>query len=365
MSSTPYSSFKAAWHSDSIELLRKGEQPVPKQVHLILSDLCNQDCHFCNYRMSAGFTTEQFGTVNEDGSINHNPKRMIPHAKVEELLRDFKELGVKAVQFTGGGEPTVHPQHMQIFAYAQRLGLETSLVTNGVLLRDGWEDIYPNMKWIRVSVDAGSPSTYAKVRRTKPEQYETALAHISAISTMLKAKNSDCVLGAGYVVTPENWQELSQGVGFLEVAGAHNVRVTAMFSKDFDAPYKGMTRAIASCIEEARLVHPGIQVIDMFSRRISDMRQHAPDYDLCGYQHFTTYIGADLKVYRCCTTAYTKHGEIGDLKAQSYKEWFASQQKQDSMKNFSARSCQICQFNEQNRVIEYMTEAAPLHVNFV
>lgn len=361
----PYSTLKTAWHVDSIEALSLGEQPVPKQVHLILSDLCNQDCHFCAYRMSAGFTSENFGVKMDDGTINHNPNRMIPTAKAKELLADFVSMGVKAVQFTGGGEPTVHPQHIELFSYAQELGLETALVTNGSILRVGWQPIYTKMKWIRVSIDAGSPETYAKVRRVKPEMYEKALNHVADIAQAIKMADSDCVLGCGYVITPENWEEIARGVAGIAVNGAHNVRLTAMFSKDFDKPYEGIDEAIRYAIKRLKTqVNGPFQVIDLFSTRISDLNQHAPDYDTCGYQHFTTYIGADLKVYRCCTTSYTKHGEIGDLSGQSYREWFYSQQKQSAMSNFNARSCSICQFNEQNRVIDYMTAEAPLHVNF-
>src|SRR6185436_2555124 len=47
MSGGAYSDLKAAWHLDKIAALRSGKQIVPAQVQLILSDLCNQDCHFC------------------------------------------------------------------------------------------------------------------------------------------------------------------------------------------------------------------------------------------------------------------------------------------------------------------------------
>jgi hypothetical protein len=45
-------------------------------------------------------------------------------------------MGVKAVQITGGGEPTAHPRHADIFRAVLDRGLDLALVTNGVLLRD-------------------------------------------------------------------------------------------------------------------------------------------------------------------------------------------------------------------------------------
>ena len=127
MPASIYSQDKVLWHTDRIDAFRKGDTPKPIHVQLILSDLCNQDCHFCAYRMSAGFSTELFGTAK-----THNPNRKIPTSKAYEILEDCKELGVKAIQFTGGGEPTVHPAHGLLFQCAQDLGMATALVTNGI-----------------------------------------------------------------------------------------------------------------------------------------------------------------------------------------------------------------------------------------
>lgn len=358
--SAPYSTLKAAWHLDKIAAIRRGEQVVPAQVQLILSDLCNQDCHFCAYRMSGGFSSEQFG---EDG--NRNPNRKIPMAKALEIIEDCASLGVKAIQFTGGGEPTVHPDHLLIFEYAQNIGLETSLVTNGILFRQGWEGILPSMKWVRVSIDAASPDEYARVRRVKPEFYATALGHVAQLAAEIRKQETDCLLGVGYVLTRENWADAYEGIRLIRETGAHNVRLSAMFSTEGPSYYDGIHDGIRAEIERIKtLERPGFTVIDLFGDRIADLVQHAPDYEFCGYQQFNMYVGGNLRVYRCCTTAYTKHGEVGDLTNQRLAAWFYSRQKEASYHEFDARSCQTCQFNGQNRAINYLA-GVPVHVNFV
>jgi Radical SAM superfamily. len=362
MSNAAYSDLKAAWHLDKIEAMRRGLQVVPAQVQLILSDLCNQDCHFCSYRMSGGFSSEQF--ADEKG--NKNPNRRIPTAKAIEILDDCASLGVKAVQFTGGGEPTVHPDHLLIFEYAQNLGLETSLVTNGVLFRDGWQFILPKMKWVRVSIDAGSAKEYAAVRRVKPEFYAQALSHVAMLAAEIKKQGTDCFLGVGYVLTRENWADAYEGVALIRAAGAHNVRLSAMFSTEGAAYYDGIYDDIKAEIERIKqLATESFAVVDLFGNRIDDLVQHSPDYDFCGYQQLNMYIGGNLRVYRCCTTAYTLHGEVGDLRAQSLASWFYSQEKFRAYEDFNARSCRTCQFNGKNRIINYLVDGSPQHVNFV
>ena len=362
MSGSAYSDLKAAWHIDKIEELRRGHQVVPAQVQLILSDLCNQDCHFCAYRSSNGFSTEQF--AGDKGE--RNPNRKIGLEKAIEILDDCASLGVKAIQFTGGGEPTVHPDHLHIFEYAQDIGLETSLVTNGVLFRDGWQEVLPKMKWVRISIDAGSAKEYAAVRRVKPEFYATALSHVAMLAAEIRQQWTNCYLGVGYVLTRENWSDAYEGVALIRAAGAHNVRLSAMFSTEGAAYYDGVYDDIKAEIERIKgLATDDFAVVDLFGDRISDLVQHSPDYEFCGYQQFNVYIGGNLRVYRCCTTAYTKHGEVGNLTNQSLASWFYSQEKVNAYANFSARTCTICQFNGKNKVIGYLKDGNPLHVNFV
>jgi len=360
-----YSNEKALWHLDKVAELRQGQQVVPTQVQLIISDFCQQGCLFCAYRRQDGLSSEQFG-VYEHGRLNVNPNRMIPTAKAVEILADCAALGVKAIQFTGGGESTVHPEHLRIFAHAQHLGMETALVTNGVILRPGWESIYAAMAWIRVSIDAGTPETYAAVRQVNPRYFGTALRHVRAIRTQIDLAHSTCLLGCGYVITRENWAELYEGIRQIKDAGAHNVRVSAMFSQAGDAYYGEVLPAIDEAIQKTMtLQDEGFQIINMFGDRISDLQQHAPDYAFCGYQQFNMYIGGDLKVYRCCSTAYTKHGEVGNLSQQRLIDWFHSDQKQTAYGTFNATSCQVCQFNQKNRAILQAIDPAPAHINFV
>lgn len=361
MSNAAYSDLKAAWHLDKIDEMRHGAQIVPPHVQLILSDLCNQDCSFCSYRMSNGLSSEQF--ADEHG--NKNPNRRISTAKALEILDDCASLGVRAIQFTGGGEPTAHPDHLLIFEYAQNLGLETSLVTNGIVFRQDWENVLPKMKWVRVSVDASSPAQYAAVRRVKPEFYATAMGHIAMLAAEIYKQGTDCLLGVGYVLTPENWTDAYEGVRLIRETGAHNVRLSAMFSTEGTRPYEGIYDDIRAEIDNIKtLDREGFRVIDMFGNRIADLVQHAPDYEFCGHQQFNMYIGGNLKVYRCCTTAYTRHGEVGDLTNQRLSSWFYSQQKQEAYGAFDARSCSVCQFGSKNKVINYL-KGTPVHVNFV
>lgn len=345
-----YSQSKALYHPDRISQLRDGLTPSPVHVQMVLSDLCNQDCSFCAYRMSSGLSRELFGTAS-----THNPNRKIPTEKALEIIDDCAAMGVKAIQFTGGGEPTVHKDHLKIFAHAQAKGIETSLVTNGVRLAPVPEIM--KMAWVRVSVDAGKEATYMDVRRVSKMHWRKVWINVEA----LVEHGYEGVLGIGFVVTPENYRDICQATWLARKAGAGNIRIGAVFSKEGVGFYGDTIEEIAHEIRKAkRLESEDFKVIDLFGRRIGDLEGGRPEHPFCGYQYFTTYIGGDLNVYRCCNTAYTPSGKLGSLKDRTFSDlWY-----EEVAKPFNAKSCQYCQFRGQNDAINEALNP-PEHENFV
>lgn len=342
-----YSQAKPVYWLDRLATLRTGVTPAPVHVQLVLSDLCNQDCGFCAYRMSAGLSNELF----PDGK-RKNPNRMIPAEKAREIIDDCAAIGVKGLQFTGGGEPTMHPDHLEMFTLAQRHGIATALVTNGVNL-DPTHPAVRGMSWVRVSVDSGTAQTYASTRGVSAKHWNTVWEHIGALSELCLG-----TVSVGFVVTPANFRELPAAAELAQAAGVANIRVGAVFSSEGAGYYGHSVSEIRAVIAYAK-ERFGDLIVDLFDRRIEDLDAGSPDEALCGYQHLSTYIGGDLGVYRCCNTAYTRAGKVADLHNMRFADLFGR-----FVEPFDARSCRHCQFRGQNKVIA-ATQAKPVHAEFV
>jgi MoaA/NifB/PqqE/SkfB family radical SAM enzyme len=342
-----YSQAKPVYWLDRLATLRAGTTPPPVHVQLVLSDLCNQDCGFCAYRMSAGLSNELFPQGKRK-----NPNRMIPTAKAEEIIDDCAELGVQAIQFTGGGEPTMHPDHLALFARAQAHGIATALVTNSINL-DTLHPAVQAMSWIRVSVDAGTPETYARTRRVPERHWPAVWRNVEDL-----AAHCAGTVSVGFVVTPENFRELHLCATLAKQAGAANVRVGAVFSAEGVGHYGALLPHIRASLAADRAEFPDM-VVDLFDRRIEDLEAGSPTERSCGYQHLTTYIGGDLGVYRCCNTAYTRAGKVADLHDVRFAHLFGRK-----VEAFDATGCRFCQFRGQNQVIA-ATQTKPMHAEFV
>jgi MoaA/NifB/PqqE/SkfB family radical SAM enzyme len=70
-------------------------------------------------------------------------------------LEGAKVLGTKAIVFSGGGEPLVHPDISDIVRQAQEMRFHTALITNGTMLHRLGDEALSGFSWVRVSINSG------------------------------------------------------------------------------------------------------------------------------------------------------------------------------------------------------------------
>jgi MoaA/NifB/PqqE/SkfB family radical SAM enzyme len=370
MSNGAYSPDKAAAHPDRLRALRAGAYPYPVHLHLIIADLCNLACPGCAYRMPGYSSNEHFGVVDPvTHAVNNNPARFLPTATVKRVLDDCIAMGTRAVEFTGGGEPTLHPDARELLTYAQVRGLDTALITNGLLLdtRDLF-DAAVRTQWCRISIDAATPETYGRVRPGlgggNGGNLDRVLDALTTLRKLRDAKGTLCVIGAGFVVQKENWHEIHEAVRLFKDAGADNVRISGLFSPEGDRYHTEHYEAAAAL--ERRAVaefdgKDGFRVYGRFAEKVDDLHG-APAYPTCHYQRLTTYLGGDGNVYRCCVTSYNRQGFLGSIGSHggSLRALWDAPETRALLDGFDARSCARCQFNDRNRAIDALLRAPTL-----
>lgn len=369
MTQDPYNPHKIVHHQDVINKLKDNIHVAPIQVQLIISDLCNQNCKFCAYRLDNYTSNQLFKTIDPiTHIINNNPNRMIPKDKCFEILNDCVEIGTKAIQYTGGGEPTVHPNHIEIFQKTLDLGLDLALVTNGMILRKELPEILSHGKWVRISVDCSNAQSYSYIRNVSEKVFYRVLDNISCIiKEREKNKQSELIIGVGFVVNKDNYNEIYDAVKISKDLGVDNIRISAAFTVEnyhyHDSYYivaRDMARKAKEDFEDSNF-----KVFNLFGDRIQDLIDQKPEYDFCAYMYLDTYIGGDLNVYRCCNLAYNEKGLIGSIKDKRFKDFWFSEDIILKYNSFNATSCERCMFNNKNRFINYVLEKKPLHVNYI
>lgn len=121
-------------HLDKLQILQQGGPPSPVMAHISLINACNLTCTFCCF-------------------ANRDLTDRLPFEKVKQALDSFKKIGITGVEFTGGGEPTLHPNFHEIIQYSYDLGFKIGLCTNGKSLGTKIKtDTVKLFSWIRLGL---------------------------------------------------------------------------------------------------------------------------------------------------------------------------------------------------------------------
>ena len=357
--SNEYSSSKVAYHFDLLSKLASLQQGPPVHVLLVLSDLCSHDCSFCLFRASGYETSENFGDAK-----SKNPNRKIPYDKVIEVIDDCKAMGVKSIEFTGGGEPTIHPEFSRILEHAVGTGLDLSMITHGANLKD--DSNLVKMKWLRISLDAGTEGTYSKIHGVSTGTFHRVIENIRLLKSMKDRIGAGITLGVSFVATADNCHEIAEACRIVKEAGADSFRISAQLSPSGETGFhaKWHADAMKHSAEASSLENETFRVLNHFSDKTDLGVTGRPTYGKCWYQEVTTFIGGDQNVYRCCRTSYQERGILGSIKEQSFRSLWESQEKQELVKCFDAQGCTACHVNSINKEIARLM-SPPSHVNFV
>jgi molybdenum cofactor biosynthesis enzyme MoaA len=303
-----YSTHKLAAHPDALADLREGRDHL-LTVHLMPQNLCNQRCSFCSYRMEG----------NKNSSV-FVERAALPMGGLAQLFDDFEDLGVQGVEVTGGGEPLAYPYPRELFVELARRPFAVSLVTNGTLLNRCWEELLAlgeKLRWVRVSVDAAKPATYATMRKTPSCNFAKAWQTVRTFAQHRQAFHEEFRLGAGFVLCNENIREVYDFTAIAAVHGADNVRLSSTFSDqhlgffhDRDALDEAVCQSVRA---EREFTTNGFHVYNMIPKRVWETEHPTQDYGPCYTKDLLCVVEGTGKVYSCCTFTGSAKGIWGNF----------------------------------------------------
>ena len=162
----------------------KAKDVYPIYVEISPVGACNHRCTFC--------AVDYIGYK----------ANMLDLGAICNALKNMALKNVGSVMFAGEGEPLLHKYINDIAEDAIYYGLDVAFTTNGVLLNK--LEILGQCEWVKVSINAGTKETYAKIHRTKEKDWDKVWANLEAA---VKRKGN-CAIGVQAVLLPENKHEM-------------------------------------------------------------------------------------------------------------------------------------------------------------
>lgn len=188
-------SHKLSWHYDRVAAWEAGERIAPVGVDMSLTRSCSAMCSFCYAMMQE---SQARSNISEYHALN--------------LLDDFAEMGVRSVSLVSDGESTVSKAYVPFIQHAASLGIDVGNATNAwEWTPDKIEAVLPHLTWVRFTVAAGRPESYARIMYKGPEHthvFDRAMSHIRYAVELKREKNLPVTLGIQMVLMPDFRDEI-------------------------------------------------------------------------------------------------------------------------------------------------------------
>ncbi|MBT3534218.1 MAG: radical SAM protein [Rhodospirillaceae bacterium] len=355
MQNAIYSSLKAMHYHHSLDAMQAGDLPAPVHVRIKPTNVCNHNCYFCAYR------TDDV-SLGEDMVVRDR----IPREKMLEIVDDLIAMNVRAVTFSGGGEPLLYPYFVETVERLAAGGIKMASLTNGSRLKGKVADaLAAHGTWIRVSIDGWDGPSYGEYRSVDEGVFEAVMTNLTEFS----ARRSECVLGASIIVDHRNAPHIYELTKRLKETGVAHAKVSpciiANSGAENNAYHDDFKDVVKAQIQKAKdLDDSDFHVVDHYHGMEIDFSK---PYQNCAFAQMLTVIGADCKVYTCQDKAYTESGTLGDISNRGFREFWFSDENRDRLAAIDPnRSCQHhCVADAKNRLLDDYLSLAPDHLAFI
>ncbi len=317
----------------------KNELPPPIEASLDPINACNNRCYYCN---SQRYLREHPANLKRWG-----------RDYMEDLLIDLSTQGVKAFCWGGGGESTLNLRLAEATRIGVMLGMECSIITNGVHLDDDLADALMLCRWIGVSLDSANPEVYKRVRGT--DDCEKVLTNIR----QLVRRRTDTDICVKVLVIPETIDTIVETCRIVKELGVQDfhVRPVDLERKDFRAKrrlnldvYK-----IRDIYDECHSMETSDFHVYTVQHKFTEEFQNKDNNFRCLASPILTQICTDKKQYVCVDHRLEERFRIDDWGSNQHRELLKSID--------PSKECSRCTFREYNLQVEAIKNDT-LCVNF-
>jgi MoaA/NifB/PqqE/SkfB family radical SAM enzyme len=357
MTAKRYGGFKLVWHHQKLKDLLEKKVSAPIYVRVKPTNKCNHRCYFCSYEPSEGDMTVRDEIFDRSDEI--------PEEKMIETLIDFMQMGVKAVTYSGGGEPLIYPWIDETMKRTLKYGINLSVITNGQCLHGEKAEILKDANWVRVSSDASDAKSFSEIRRVPQAMFYVLTENIRNFA---RIKSKECELGINFVVHKKNADQVYRSAKHFKELGANHIKITPMWVSGFREYHAPIKDSVLEQIAEAKkLEDENFAVFDTYKNDFSLSSVSERTCPRCYIMQTVPVIGANSKVYFCHDKAYASSGVLGSIKDKSFGQLWFSKEAAEIFRSFDPRvGCKHhCANDAKNILINNAIACYGEDVNFI
>lgn len=352
-----YTKLKIFHFKEKLDSLPENTSKIIPPVHIRIkpTNVCGHNCWYCAYKV-------------DDLQLGKDmvKKDYIPREKMMEIIDDIVEMGVKAVTFSGGGDPFYYPYLLDTVKKLSKTSVKFAALTNGANLCGEVAEIFANCgAWLRISIDGWDDESYSQYRGVSKGEFSKVMKNMENF----KKIGGNCFLGVSVIVDRKNALHLYEFIKKIKDVGVNSVKISPCVvsndgakNNEYHKPiFKNVKEQVKRAIED--FAEANFEVFDSY-HELDD--KFEKDYSWCPYLQVLPVIGADMNIYPCQDKAYNlDEGLIGSIKNQRFKDfWFSD--KENFLKIDPSKVCNHhCVANAKNKLVLEYLGADKGHLGFV
>jgi radical SAM protein with 4Fe4S-binding SPASM domain len=286
---------------------------MPMHAEIGLTNKCNHHCSFCTLDW-----------------ITHG-KETLDSATLGRLMQDLKYMGTKSVYFAGEGEPTLHPEFVDIVNGTAHMGMKVAVATNGQRYDHIMADTtLKNISWIRFSLDTVDPVLHEKIHGVKT--LGQILVNIKAAVLIKKERGLEVDIGVQVVLTEETALTLNQTVEAMRDICVDNVQIKPCHIHPGSSHKEPMNVGMYDHVqvEMKDYESDGFKVV--VRTRSMNRLEESRSYDRCNGFDFYALIAANGDVVPC-NVFYRNEGFIfGNIFKDSIRDIWSGVRRREIIK---------------------------------
>jgi len=309
---------------------------LPAQVDIDLTNICNQDCYYCNSADHRALAPVQ--------------KKYTEYIELLDKLSGWRAHSpdsygtTHTITYPGGGEPTLLPGYEHVIEHSIDLGFLTSITTNGSKL-DRLLDSVPVAKlrklaWIGIDIDAGSEELYEKIRRslTSKSLFDRVKSNAAE---MIKAGVS---VDFKVLLNPYNSNQQS---------------IKDLF--DYVSSVEGRSLYFRPVIEQGRAFEISDEIKHSIAEvsqttgipyRINQTKTEPRRYTRCHQMYHFPVFCADGYLYLCCENKGRQDFALAAWDQDDFRDIWMSAGHHTLYNKTNVAFCQPCRPNQTNNMIQ-------------
>lgn len=312
-------------------MLKDGKMPAPRMAIIYPTYACNHRCIGCDY-----------------DEINQT-RRSLSEKDFNSIIEQLIGIGVRGIEFCGGGEPTLHPALPQIIDKLIKNNISFGFLTNGTnLTRELQSKLVKYGSYCRISLESASEEIFSRYK--KPVNDKAGFKDvIGNIKSLVKLRNkyfskTKLQISLKYAIDRNNYQDTSNAIALADRLKLDSVQYKLIRNVPSELKDEKFINNLERRIIKRAQMYPDLRVIvDLQKSKLKTK---------CWLSPLQLVVDSFGDVYICCYYRHRmKEHLLGNMLKNKLKDvWYSPEHKRKiaNIKKYDCDKydCRVHYYNE-------------------